>query len=52
MPVIIRSGRYTDTRSGKRYILVRYNSSFLVFQGDITVSTEDFNEFFIMELAK
>ena len=51
MPVIIRSGRYTDTRDGKKYILVRYNSEFLIFQGDVTVSTKDFNDFFIMELA-
>lgn len=45
---IIRAGRYVDTRSSKQYTLVRFNSEFLVFQGDLQISVEEFNEYFVM----
>ena len=44
---VIRSGRYIDTRDGKAYTLVRFNSEFLYFQGGLGVSTKEFNEYFI-----
>ena len=50
--MVIKQGRYIDTRDGRKYTLVKWNSVFLVFQGGLQVSMEEFNEFFELSPAQ
>ena len=50
--MVIKQGRYVDSRNGKHYTLVKWNNIFIVFQGDFRVSTEEFNTYFSLVAAK
>jgi len=49
--MIIRQGHYYDTRDGQDYVLTGFTDKVITFNGNITITVEDFNKYFKMCLA-